>query len=66
MTLMATPWHKNPFPGGHEIYNFARPLPGYHIYSFSLSDLCLGIVEKIFKEKKPFSLYDLYGHTIAQ
>ena len=25
MTYMATPLHKNPSPGGHEIYNFGRP-----------------------------------------
>ena len=23
---MASPQHKNPCPGGHEIYNFSRPI----------------------------------------
>ena len=27
--------------GGHDIYNFGRPLFGHHYYIFSLSDLCL-------------------------
>ena len=30
MTYMATPLHKNPCPGGHEIYNFGRPFLGHH------------------------------------
>ena len=33
MTCMTMPWYKNPCPGGHEIYNFARPLLGYHYYT---------------------------------
>ena len=32
MTYMATPLHKNPYPGGHEIYNFGRPFLGHHYY----------------------------------
>ena len=27
MTNMAMPLHKNPYPGGHEIYNFLSPYP---------------------------------------
>ena len=49
---MATPLHKNPCPGDHEIYNFGRPFLG-HNYSttcLGLSDLCLG-VEKTFLKK---------------
>ena len=43
-------WHKNPCPGGHEIYNFGRPFFCHHYNTLSLSDLCLGVKEKIFKE----------------
>ena len=46
---MATPLLKNPYPGGHEIYNFGRPFLGHHYYIFNLSDLCLGVKKKIFK-----------------
>ena len=37
MTYMATPLHKHPCPGGHEIYSFGRPFLGYHNYTLSLS-----------------------------
>ena len=50
MTHMATPQHKNPCPGGHEIYNFGGPFRGHHYYILSLSNLCLGVEKKIFKE----------------
>ena len=30
MTYMATLQHKNPCPGGHEIYNLGRPFLGHH------------------------------------
>ena len=50
MTYMATPQHKNPDPGGHEIYNFGRPFLGHHYYILGLSDLCLGVEKKIVKE----------------
>ena len=50
MTYMATPSHKNPCHGGHEIYNFGRPFLCYQNYILSLSDLCLGVEKKIFKE----------------
>ena len=36
---MATPQHKNPYPGGHEIYNFGRPFLGHHYYLLSLYEL---------------------------
>ena len=49
MTYMTTPQHKNPSPGGHEIYNFGRPFLGHHHYILSLSDLCLRVKKKIFK-----------------
>ena len=37
---MATPQHKNPYNGGHDIFNVCRPFHGYHYYILSLSDLC--------------------------
>ena len=37
---MAVPKHKNPCPGGHEIYKFGRPFLGYHDYKLNLSDPC--------------------------
>mgnify|MGYP003683667425 FL=1 len=50
MTYMATPEHKIPCPRGHEIYNFGRPFLVQHYYIFGLSDLCLRVEKKIFKE----------------
>ena len=47
---MATPQHKTPCPGVHEIYNFGRPFLGHHYYILSLSDQCLGVEKKVFKE----------------
>ena len=65
MTYMATPQRKNPCLGGHEIYNLGRPFLGHHQNILSLFDLCIG-GKKIFKRNNAFSLYDLYGHTIAK
>ena len=50
--------HKNPCPGGHEIYHFGRPLCGHHYYILSLSNLCLSIlkIHPDFK-KKPAKQY---------
>ena len=53
ITYMATPYNKNPCPGGHETYNFGRPFLGHPYNTLSLSDLCLR-VEKIFKEIMQF------------
>ena len=41
---------QEPLPRGHEIYNFGRPSLGHHYYILGLSDLCLGVEKKIFKE----------------
>ena len=41
---------KNSCPKGQEIYNFGRPFHCHHSYILSLSDLCLGVEKKIFKE----------------
>ena len=51
---MATPLRKNPSPRGHGSYNFGRPFLGHHYYILSLSNLCLGVEKKIFKEKMHF------------
>ena len=44
------PLHKNPCPGGHEIYKFGRPILGHHYYIpvLGLSDQCLGVEKKNF------------------
>ena len=44
---MATPYLKNPYPGGYETYNFGIPFLSQHYFILSLSDQCLG-VEKVF------------------
>ena len=49
MTYMASPQHKNPYPRGHEIYNFGRPFLCHHNYILRLSFLCLGVEKKILK-----------------
>ena len=54
MTYMTTPQHKNPCPRGHEIYNFGRPFLGHHYYILGLSNLCLGVEQKMLKEKMHF------------
>ena len=41
------PQHKKPCPGGHEIYNFGKPIFGHLYYILDMSDKCLGI-ERIF------------------
>ena len=64
MTYMATPQHKNPYPGGHEIYYFGRPFLDHQYYIHSLSDLCLGVENKIFKEIKHFQ-YMTYKATLS-
>ena len=64
MTYMAS-LTLEPLPRGHEIYNF-RPFIGHHYCILSLSDPCLGIEMKIFKEIIYFHYNDLYGHDLAQ
>ena len=46
--------HKNPCPGGKQIYNFGRPFLGHHCYILTQSDLSLGLEEKVFKEIHQF------------
>ena len=59
---MATPLYKNPCPRGYEIYNFGRPFLGHYYYILGLSDLCLGVDKKIFKEIMHFH-YTTYMAT---
>ena len=48
------PEHKNSCPGDNKINNFGRPFLGHHYSTLSLSDLCLGVEKKIFKESVHF------------
>ena len=50
ITYSAMSQHKNSCPGGHEIYNFGGLFLEHYHYTLSLSDLCLGVKKKIFKE----------------
>ena len=62
-TYMPTPYHKKPYPEGHEIYNFWQTLPCSQYYCIlSLSDLCLVVKEEIFKEEYFFKKYINYTH----
>ena len=54
---MVTPLHKNPCPGGHEIYKFGRPFLGHHYYILVFSDQCLEVEKKIFKKYSNFTLF---------
>ena len=64
---MATPQHKNRCPRVHENYNFRRPFIGHHYFILSMSELCLGIEMKNFKEIIHFNyIYDLYCYTLEQ
>ena len=47
---MATPLRKNPCSGNLESYYSGRPFLGYNYYIYSLSDICMGVKKKIFKE----------------
>ena len=56
MHHMATPQHKNPCSGGHEIYKFGRPFLRHTNYLLILSVVSLGVEKKIFKEMVHFHL----------
>ena len=49
MTYMVKPQHKNPYQGGHKIFNFGRPFPDRHYYVLSLSESCTRLEKKIFQ-----------------
>ena len=53
---MVTPQHKNPYPGGHKIYNFlGRPFLGHHYYLLSFVwTIPRSREEDIFKEIHQF------------
>ena len=65
-TCMDMPLHKNPRPEGLQINNFGTPSHDRHNYNLSLADLCLGVEKKIFNGNNAFTVYDLYGHALAQ
>ena len=56
MTYTATPQHKNPCPGCHEVYNFGRPFLAPHYHILGLSDLCQEVEKEIFKEIMHFQI----------
>ena len=47
---MDTPKYKNPCPAGHKIDIFCSPFLVHHYYILNLSELCLRVKRKIFKE----------------
>ena len=44
---MATPLHKNPWPDGHEIYNFGRHFLSNHYYTLNSSEPWPNLEKKI-------------------
>ena len=48
ITYKTTLEHKNPYPGGHEIYNFVRPFLVNYFYILSLYGPSPGVEKKIF------------------
>ena len=65
---MATPYHRNPCPRGHEIDNFGRGFLAHHYLMFSLTAGFTGVKKKIFKEIMHFHhvTIDVYDHTLSQ
>ena len=43
---------QEPCPGGHEIYNFGKPLLCHHYYKLSLTEPCLGVEKNIVLRNK--------------
>ena len=39
-----------PYLGIHKVYNFGKPFSGHYNYILSLSDQCLAVEKRIFKE----------------
>ena len=50
--------HRNPCPGGNEIYNFDRGFHAHHYFTISFSAICLGVEKKIFNDLHQF--YSFY------
>ena len=53
-------------PGVIKFKILVDPSLVHHHYTLNLFDPSPGVEKKIFKENNVFSLYDLYGHTLAQ
>ena len=62
---MVMPQHKNPCPGGNEIYSFGRLFLGHQYFILSLSGQCLGVEKKILKDIIHFD-FMTYGYTLTQ
>ena len=60
---MATPQHKNPCTGGHDIKKFGRPFLSHHycIVLLTFSDPCHSV-----KKKRRNIAFSLYGHAPAR
>ena len=61
--------HKNPYPGGHEIYNFGTPFLGHQYYLLSLYELFVWTMPRSREEdflKKYINLTLLYLKIISR
>ena len=62
---IAMPYHQNPSPG--DDHDFGRPFLSHRYFILSLSDICMGVEKKIFKEVMHFHyMTSLYGHALAK
>ena len=61
MTYMVTPQHKNPYPGGHEIYDFCNHL--VHFLGYRYYKLCLISAQKF--HMKIHQFYTFYPQIIT-
>ena len=66
LSIWPSPSTRTTAPGDFQIYKFGRPFVDHLYYTLRLADLCLGVDKKIFITNDAFSLYALYGHSIAQ
>ena len=71
MTYLATPQHKDPCSGGHEIYNLGRPLLGYHYYTLGVysGEKYLNFTLIFFNRNSSFvvghEIYDFFSHYLT-
>ena len=63
---MAMPQHKNSCPGVMKFTILVDPSLIIINYNLSSSDLYLGVEQKVLKRNNAISLYDLFGHALAQ
>ena len=54
--LQSLSHYKNPYPGGHEIYNFGKSFLGNNYYTLCLYESCPG-VEMFLKKYIDFTLF---------